>query len=388
MTWEKVNITDVLWFQEGPGVRNTQFRESGIKLLNVGNINDNILDLSTTKIHLDKKEISEKYQHFLADEGDLVIASSGVTLDTFHKKIAWVRNSHLPLCMNTSTIRFKTKDPKKLSLKYFSYYLRTTSFNKQLRKLITGSAQLNFGPLHLRQMWLPLPPLHIQEQISDTLEKADALRKKDQELLQKYDELAQSLFNSYIKDNIKYVNLADVTERISDGVHFKPDYKEEGVPFISVKNITKKVLDFSDCKYVSQEDHDIMIKRCNPHFGDILYTKVGATYGRAAVVDTTKSFSLYVSVCLIKPNKNLIRTDFLHFVMNSDMVKEQADKSIKGAGVPDLHLVEIKKFLIPLPSLNLQDEFCKRLNLLQESRKKITNLSDQISDGLSNKYFS
>ncbi|MDE3236536.1 MAG: restriction endonuclease subunit S, partial [Bacteroidota bacterium] len=260
MSWKKVMLDEILWFQEGPGVRNTQFRSYGVKLLNVGNINENKVDLNSTKIFISEEEAFGKYKHFLVDSGDLLIASSGITLDTFHKKVAWVKEEHLPLCMNTSTIRFKSKDPSICSLQFFSFFLRTTIFNKQLRKLITGSAQLNFGSSHLKQMWIPLPPLHIQQHIADVLDKADALRQKDQLLLQKYDKLAQSIFYDMFGDPVEYTTLDKVTTKITDGVHFKPNYVDKGVPFISVKNVTKKYLDFSDCKYVSKEDHNEMIK--------------------------------------------------------------------------------------------------------------------------------
>ena len=74
MSWESVKIPDVLFFQEGPGVRNTQFTNHGVKLLNVGNINFGNLNLDATKIYISDEEAYGKYKHFLVDEGDLLIA--------------------------------------------------------------------------------------------------------------------------------------------------------------------------------------------------------------------------------------------------------------------------------------------------------------------------
>ena len=82
MGWEVQRLADVFWLQEGPGVRNWQFKESGIKLLNVSNIlKSGELDLSKTDRHLSTDEAQEKYSHFLVDAGDLVIASSGIPID-------------------------------------------------------------------------------------------------------------------------------------------------------------------------------------------------------------------------------------------------------------------------------------------------------------------
>ena len=165
------------------------------------------------------------------------------------------------------------------------------------------------------------------------------------------------LFGNDKDSKYEIVNLADVTSNITDGVHSKPKYTEKGIPFISVKDITTGTLKFDDCKYISKEDSIIYNKRCNPEKNDILYTKVGATYGRSAIINTNDVFSLYVSVCLIKPQKEIIDPMYLNYTMSQPYVKAQADKSIKGIGVPDLHLVEIKKFKIILPPMELQKKF-------------------------------
>lgn len=159
------------------------------------------------------------------------------------------------------------------------------------------------------------------------------------------------------KNNFEIVNLEELTTKITDGVHSKPEYTLKGVPFISVKDINKGKLIFSQCKYISEESHKKYITRCNPEFGDILYTKVGATYGIPCIVDTYKEFSLYVSVALLKLKKENINPIYLKEALRSIDVKRQADRQVKGIGVPDLHLVEIKKFKVFNPPIELQNQF-------------------------------
>jgi len=116
------DLNKVVWFQEGPGVRKNQFRTSGVKLLNVGNICDRKLVLDKTSIYISEEEAYGKYKHFLVDEGDLLIASSGIKVEYFDKKITFAEKKHLPLCMNTSTIRFKVIDKDVLDINYFRYF--------------------------------------------------------------------------------------------------------------------------------------------------------------------------------------------------------------------------------------------------------------------------
>ena len=74
-----IYLNDAFWFQEGPGLRNTQFKDNGIKILNVANIlKSGYIDLNKTKRYLGKEEVKTKYKHFLCDEGDLVIPSSSL----------------------------------------------------------------------------------------------------------------------------------------------------------------------------------------------------------------------------------------------------------------------------------------------------------------------
>ena len=158
-------LSDVVFFQEGPGVRNWQFKDSGIKLLNVKNIVNGNLVLGNSDKYLSKDEVFTKYPHFLAEPDDLVMASSGATWG----KSAWVDDSHLPLCMNTSTIRFHPLDTSILDRHYMHGFLKSSSFRQQIEKMITGSAQPNFGPTHLKQVKIMLPPSKEQSRYSNIL---------------------------------------------------------------------------------------------------------------------------------------------------------------------------------------------------------------------------
>lgn len=169
--------------------------------------------------------------------------------------------------------------------------------------------------------------------------------------------------------------LMSLAKKITDGVHKKPVYTKTGKPFISVTNINRGVIDFTDCKFVSEEAYQTMIKTTYPERGDVLYTKVGATYGIPAYVDTDEQFGLYVSVCLIKPKHDLIDARFLTESMRMEYIKKQADDRIKGIGVPDLHLQEIKSFEVLCPPRELQEQFVAFVQ--QSDKSKFACLKSQ-----------
>ena len=99
--WDVKPLQEFIKFQEGPGIRNWQYvEEDGINFLNIRCIQNNDLVLDTANM-ISKEEANGKYAHFMLNEWDLVISSSG-TLGRY----AIVREEHLPLCLNTSIIRF------------------------------------------------------------------------------------------------------------------------------------------------------------------------------------------------------------------------------------------------------------------------------------------
>lgn len=241
-----------------------------------------------------------------------------------------------------------------------------------------------------------LDSLDKQREIIDALQIIESVIQSHKKELLLLDNLIKARFVEMFGDpetgTIFYPlkKLKELSVKISDGVHAKPSYIESGRPFLSVVNINKKKIDFTDCKYVSEEAYQKMIKSTYPQKGDILYTKVGATYGIPAYVDTDIEFCLYVSVCLIKPRHELINSRFLAMQMDMPFVKHQADKRIKGIGVPDLHLNQISDFDIVCPPRDEQDAFVSFVAQVDKSKFVVQQALDkaqQLFDSLMQKYF-
>jgi type I restriction enzyme S subunit len=233
---------------------------------------------------------------------------------------------------------------------------------------------------------IPLPPLTEQKRIASLLARADRLRQLRRTAHDLSDSVLQSVFLEMFGDaltgknpKIPLVPLETLCTKITDGTHVTPNYIESGVPFISIKDLTRTpgTIDFSDTKFISREEHKKISKLSNVERDDILYTKVGS-YGIAQIVDTDQEFSIFVSVALLKPDKSKILPKFFEVVMNSSFVKKQADMLVSGIGVPDLHLREIKTFQIPLPPLSLQEEFAGVVARVESLRGRMGESTRQV----------
>lgn len=395
-TW--VKIPDILFFQEGPGVRNTQYKESGVKLLNVANLVDGKVDLSTSDRYISEEEAYGKYKHFLCNAGDFIVASSGVKVEYIDKKMGFIDESMLPLCMNTSTIRFKVLDSEKLNIRYFMYYLKSHHFKNQLAIHITGSAQLNYGPSHLRKMTMPLIKLTKQNKIIKNLDKLKSIITHRRTQLEKLDLLVKARFVEMFgtlqenPNNYLITTIEKVCSLIKDGTHQTPEYTdniEEGYKFLSSKDVMSQKIDWSNIKYIPKSLHEKLYSTLKPQKNDILMSKNGVNYGVAAVNDTEEVFDIYVSLALLRP-LDIINPVFFRCIINNPDTKMQFDGSIKGIGVPNLHLGEIKKTKILLPPIKLQTQFADFVKQVEKSKvvvQKELEKAQILFDSLMQEYF-
>ena len=160
--------------------------------------------------------------------------------------------------------------------------------------------------------------------------------------------------------------LNNLTDKITDGTHHTPNYSDYGIPFLRVTDIQSNNIDFNEIKYISSDEHRELIKRCKPEKRDILYSKNG-TIGITKIIDWDWDFSIFVSLCLIKTEHEKIRTDYLFYLLNSNIIKKQILMRSKQMTVTNLHLEEIKKFQIPLPPFPEQHRIAEILFTIDET---------------------
>lgn len=177
--------------------------------------------------------------------------------------------------------------------------------------------------------------------------------------------------------NLSTVN--DVCLKITDGTHKTPKYTNSGIPFLSVKDISKGIIDFSDTRFITKEEHNELIKRCKPEKNDLLYSKVGTT-GIPKVVDVDNEFSIFVSLALLKPNFKLIESRFFEYLLKSPNVYSQAQAKTRGVANRNLVITDIKSIQIPLPPLSEQAIIVNKLDaLFNRLDKSIGILEENIS---------
>lgn len=189
-----IPLPDVVFFQEGPGLRNWQWTNEGMKVINVTNIlGDGNVDVSNTDKYISINEFEESYSHFAIDSGDIVVASSGNT----YGKVGRIFDNHLPLMMNTSVVRFHSNDTSRLDDGFLYVFLRSRQFRNQIERFVTGGAQPNFGPTHIKKMWISLPPISIQKKIGKVVNSYDDLIETNRRRIELLEQAARLLYKEW-----------------------------------------------------------------------------------------------------------------------------------------------------------------------------------------------
>ena len=221
---------------------------------------------------------------------------------------------------------------------------------------------------------VPFPNIERQAEIATTLAKAESIIYAYKQELQTLDELIKARFvemfgtihNNQNEYEIK--SLQDVCEPIKDGTHQTPKYTDDrinGFKFLSSKDVTTGRINWDNIKYIPVDLHEQLYARIQPKKGDVLLAKNGTT-GIAAIVDRDEIFDIYVSLALLKPLN--INSIYLWAAINSQETKEQFEASLKGIGVPNLHLGEIKKAKIIVPPIELQSKFADFVQQVDKSK--------------------
>ena len=275
-------------------------------------------------------------------------------------------------CTNQACAAFRKNE--QVIPEYLYYFLR--SQKEKFVKDGVGGAQPNISAGYIKKVEMELPSLDEQKVIVDILDKiSDVVCKRSFEL-QSLDDLIKARFVELfgtLHDNengFDVVTIEDVCSLVKDGTHQTPQYtedREEGFKFLSSKDVMSQKIDWTDIKYISAELHEKLYATIKPQRNDILMSKNGVNYGVAAVNDTDEVFDIYVSLALLRP-KEIIDPVFFRCVINNPETKRQFDSSIKGIGVPNLHLGEIKKTKIFLPPMELQSEFVAFVEQVDKSK--------------------
>lgn len=283
----------------------------------------------------------------------------------------------IPAATNQAIVGVLPRDRSVIDPTFLRYFLDLHAIT--LARQSRGVAQNNINASMLKDVPVPLPfpddprrSLAEQKRIAAILDKADAIRRRRQEAARLADTLGSSLFLDRYQpffreaDKHRLVPLEECCERITDGVHITPTYVNDGVPFLRITDIKNGSVDWKSVRQIPRVEYEEITRRTRPGRGDVLYSKNG-TIGIPIEVTWDHDFAHFVSLARLSPKRDVLDPTFLCTFLGTDLALRQATSHSKTLTVTNLHLVEIRKILIPCPDLAEQRAFVRDAKRVAEA---------------------
>ena len=362
----------------------------------------NLLSLSYGKIKRKDIETAEglvpaSYDGYnIIEKGDIVL------------RLTDLQNDHTSLRVGLATERgiitsaYLTLRPLNSVFPAFLYYaLHTFDVRKGFYAMGAGVRQgLKYD--EIRQIKVVLPALIEQHTIANFLDKKcseiDAIIADAKASIEEYKAWKASIIyeavtkgldpHAEMKDSgVEWIGkipkhwgttaLKRICKRISDGSHYSPPTTAFGLPYVTAGDIHGKGINYTKCRTISKSDFDLLVKtNCQPHLGDVLLVKDGATTGRVGLMTDDGPCVLLSSVAMLTPNDG-ISSEYLMYLLESDVFQYQIKKTMAGSAMPRTTLSKLMVYTAILCPFDEQVEIVNYLNA------KCSHIEDLISEKLS-----
>ena len=273
-----------------------------------------------------------------------------------------------------NTITIKPNDS--VNSKYLFYYLN----NNQIKSRGAGQPFITKGEVSKTK--IPLPPLEQQKKIAAILDEADVYRQKTKALIEKYDELTQSLFLDMFGDpvtnpmgfEIRKLNefievLVDVgsnggNDWVSSNINMKSE--EDYALMIRTVNLNKQ--DFkNNLKYVSERTYNLF-KKTKVYGGEIIMNKIGSAGKYWIMPNLNRPVSLGLNQLMMTFN-DLDKT-FFYYYYNTDYGRRLINSKLNGATTKSITKTALRDLDIFYPSDYLQNQFAERVQAIETQKKQ------------------
>ena len=217
-----------------------------------------------------------------------------------------------------------------------------------------------------------LPPLDQQKKIASILDAADAYRQKTKSLIEKYDELTQSLFLDMFGDPVtnpkgwEFKKLNELVSKLGDGIHGTPNYSENGeYYFINGNNLHQGKI-FIDNKTKKVSEAEFLKHKKELNLNTVLVS-INGTIGKVAFYNG-EPVMLGKSACYFNLIEGVISKSYLYYVLYSPYFIRYAGNQATGSTIKNVSLKSMKNFPIPYPPINIQKQFSERVQAIEEQK--------------------
>ena len=306
------------------------------------------------------------------DKTNLTLMPSGTVLLSSRAPIGKVCITKAPMYCNQG---FKNLICKKLLYNEFAYYFLKHNVD-YLQSLGTGATFKEISKKVVENVTIPVPPLSEQQHIVEELDLLSSIIEKKKAQLNELDNLAQSLFYEMFGDPItnekgwEVKKLGKLCITSSGGTPSKThkEYYEGGnIPWLRSGEVAQGFI-YNTEICITEEGLNNSSAKYFPT-NTVVVAMYGATVGQVGIIKNRMTTNQ--AICGIFPNELFVPT-FLMFFLKG--MKPVYLKDAAGGAQPNISQGVIKNTLVPIVSIDLQQQFVERVETI-EHQKELTKQS-------------
>ncbi len=386
-------IVEVVTKGTTPTTLGYEFQDEGVNFLKIECFNENGGFIESKVAHI-SEECHKKMKRSQLKNGDILFSIAGAI-----GRVAIVTEEMLPANINQALAIIRISD-EQVYLPYIKLILTSPIVIEQFERKKQGVAQLNLSLKDINEISIPLPSKDKQIELAELFDKVVGVISKRNKELSALDDLTKARFVEMFGDiktneyGWEKCTFKDVSKKITDGEHGTVPRVDEGEGYLyfMARNITKEgEIDLSETSFVPREIHEKIYKRCNPEKDDLLLVCVGATIGKCTLVsEIMGEFSMARSVALIKPNKEMVTSNFLINLLRSEAIQNDIEHCSHAAAQAGLYTNMINSLEAFVPPMDLQiefDTFCEQVYKSKVKVQKALDETQKLFDSLMQQYF-
>ena len=287
-------------------------------------------------------------------------------------------------------------DKTEVDKQYFVYAVQYKL--KEMEAKTHGATMKHIIKKDFDNTLIPFPDLREQRSIADKLSCVEKVIAKRSDQLKKLDELMKARFVEmfgnfvYERDRWSTCKIGDISDTIDpQPSHRTPSVSLDGIPYIGIAECNYKTLqiDFANARKVGQDVLQEHLNRYTLDKGDFIIGKIG-TIGKPFFLPVKQTYTLSANTVLIKPNKLRVEPQFLFAVFQSEYMERIIDAEKKSTSQPAFGIQKVRKIDIPMPPLELQQQFAAFVEQADKSKAAVQKSLDEtqvLFDSLMQKYF-
>ena len=342
--------------------------EEGYIFLSSKNVTSGVIDWENV-MYIPESLHNELYKRIAPQKNDILLAKNGTT------GVAAIvdRDEVFDIYVSLALIR---PDTTKVLPKYLLHAVNSHTTKQFFDSHLKGIGVPNLHLTHIREAPIKVPSITEQQHITDVLDKISEIIILRKEQLAKLDQLVNSRFvelfghKGYPEDSL--LNLCNVIDYRGK----TPEKVENGLPFITAKNVRMHQMNLEPREYISKETYDKVMVRGFPKEGDVVFTTEAPLGNVCRIPHFDTEF--YIGQRIVTLQTEKLEPVYLEYALSSDDFKTKYMGKSSGSTVTGIRVRLLEQLTIPVPPMELQEQFATFVEQTQKSKLAIQQSLDKL----------